>query len=89
MIIQDTKKQFQKFSAMRKTLEIIGVPNGSGKSTFAETALEKRKESLYFNSDMIVKVLTLNGSKYAEYEAGREHSTFIEENKESREAWRA
>ena len=56
---------------MKKTLEIIAGPNGSGKSTFAETALKKRKESLYINSDSIARGLTLNGSAYAQYEAGR------------------
>ena len=54
-----------------KTLEIIGGPNGSGKTTFAETALLKRKNSLYINSDSIARGLTLNGSEYAQYEAGR------------------
>lgn len=54
-----------------KILEIIGGPNGSGKSTFAETALLKRKESLYINSDSIARGLTLNGNEYAQYEAGR------------------
>ncbi|MEK6614943.1 MAG: zeta toxin family protein [Bacteroidota bacterium] len=56
---------------MKKTLEIIGGPNGSGKTTFAETALLKRKNALYINSDSIARGLTLNGSKYAQYEAGR------------------
>lgn len=54
-----------------KTLEIIAGPNGSGKTTFAETALLKRKNSLYINSDSIARGLTLNGSEYAQYEAGR------------------
>ena len=56
---------------MKKTLEIIGGPNGSGKTTFAETALLRRKNSLYINSDSIARGLTLNGSEYAQYEAGR------------------
>lgn len=56
---------------MKKILEIIGGPNGSGKSTFAETALLKRKGSLYINSDSIARGLTLNGNEYAQYEAGR------------------
>lgn len=56
---------------MTKTLEIIAGPNGSGKTTFAETALLRRKSSLYINSDSIARGLTLNGSKYAQYEAGR------------------
>lgn len=54
-----------------KTLEIISGPNGSGKTTFAETALGKRKEILYINSDSIARGLTLNGNEYAQYEAGR------------------
>lgn len=56
---------------MGKILEIIAGPNGSGKTTFAETALLKRKRSLYINSDSIARGLTLNGSAYAQYEAGR------------------
>lgn len=56
---------------MKKILEIIAGPNGSGKTTFAETALLKRKNSLYINSDSIARGLTLNGSEYAQYEAGR------------------
>lgn len=56
---------------MKKTLEIIAGPNGSGKTTFAEMALLKRKNSLYINSDSIARGLTLNGSEYAQYEAGR------------------
>lgn len=56
---------------MPKTLEIIAGPNGSGKTTFAETALQKRKNALYINSDSIARGLTLNGSEYAQYEAGR------------------
>ena len=56
---------------MTKTLEIIAGPNGSGKTTFAETALLRRKNSLYINSYSIARGLTLNGSEYAQYEAGR------------------
>ena len=56
---------------MQKILEIIAGPNGSGKTTFAETALVKRKNSFYINSDKIAAGLTLNGNEYAQYEAGR------------------
>ena len=56
---------------MKKTLEIIAGPNGSGKTTFAETALSNRKNALYINSDSIARGLTLNGNKYAQYESGR------------------
>lgn len=56
---------------MRKTLEIIGGPNGSGKTTFAEIYLGKRKDALYVNSDSIARGLTLNGNELAQFEAGR------------------
>ena len=56
---------------MKKTLEIIGGPNGSGKSTFAKLHLGKRHGSLFVNSDSIALGLTLNGNKYAQFEAGR------------------
>lgn len=54
-----------------KTLEIIGGPNGSGKTTFAEKFFETRKENFFINSDKIASGLTTNGNKTAEYEAGR------------------
>lgn len=55
----------------QKVLEIIGGPNGSGKTTFAESALLKKKGAIYINSDSIARGLTLNGNKHAQYEAGR------------------
>ena len=70
---------------MSKTLEIIAGPNGSGKTTFAESALLKRKDLLYFNTDAIARGLTLNGSKYAQYEAGRVLLKYVDESiKENR-----
>jgi predicted ABC-type ATPase len=54
-----------------KTLEIVGGPNGSGKTTFAEIILGKRKSSLYVNSDSIARGFTINGNEYAMFEAGR------------------
>lgn len=54
-----------------KVLEIIGGPNGNGKTTFAEMYSGKRKDSLYVNSDSIARGLTLNGNEYAQFEAGR------------------
>jgi predicted ABC-type ATPase len=38
---------------MRKTVEIIAGPNGSGKTTFADKALEKRKNAISINTDKI------------------------------------
>jgi predicted ABC-type ATPase len=64
---------------MPKTLEIIGGPNGSGKTTFAESALLKRKDLLYLNTDAIARGLTLNGSKYAQFEAGRVLLKYVDE----------
>lgn len=56
---------------MAKILEIIARPNGSGKTTFAETALVKKENSLFLNSDKIAAELTLNGNEFAQFETGR------------------
>lgn len=56
---------------MAKTIEIIAGPNGSGKTTFAEKALEKRKHALYINTDSIARGLSPDQNEFAQYEAGR------------------
>ena len=56
---------------MTKTIEIIAGPNGSGKTTFVDKALEKRKDSISLNSDTIAKGISPNGNEIAQYEAGR------------------
>ena len=56
---------------MKNILEIIAGPNGSGKTTFAESIFSARKNNFYVNADAIAAGLTLNGSKEANFEAGR------------------
>src|SRR4051812_49305179 len=56
---------------MTKTIEIFAGPNGSGKTTFVDMALEKRIGALFLNSDSIAKGISPNGNDMAQYEAGR------------------
>jgi predicted ABC-type ATPase len=56
---------------LTKTIEIFAGPNGSGKTTFSEMALAKRKQALFLNSDSIARGLTPSENKFAQYEAGR------------------
>ncbi|HLG03274.1 MAG TPA: zeta toxin family protein [Bacteroidia bacterium] len=56
---------------MTKTIEIFAGPNGSGKTTFSEKILEKRKEPIIINTDKIASGITLRNSEYAQFEAGR------------------
>lgn len=56
---------------MSKTIEIFAGPNGSGKTTFAKSLLEKRKNVLSFNSDVIASGLTKGVQDPIQFEAGR------------------
>lgn len=56
---------------MIKTIEIFAGPNGSGKTTFAKSILEKRKNFLSFNSDVIASGLTKGAQDSIQFEAGR------------------
>lgn len=56
---------------MPKILEIIAGPNGSGKTTFAETGLIKKEKIFSINSDTIARGLTPNGNPQANFAAGR------------------
>lgn len=56
---------------MSKTIEIFAGPNGSGKTTFAKSLLEKRRTILSFNSDVIASGLTKGAQDSIQFEAGR------------------
>lgn len=56
---------------MSKTIEIFAGPNGSGKTTFSETILSRRKDPIVINTDKIASGLTLVNTEFAQYEAGR------------------
>ncbi|HTF05009.1 MAG TPA: zeta toxin family protein [Bacteroidia bacterium] len=56
---------------MSKTIEIFAGPNGSGKTTFAKSLLENRKNFMSFNSDVIASGLTKGAHDSIQFEAGR------------------
>ncbi len=55
-----------------KKIEIVAGPNGSGKTTFAETYLVKQKiTSVYLNPDLIASGISPIGTEKASIQAGR------------------
>ncbi len=64
----------------KKTIEIIAGPNGSGKTTFAETLFtEKDKTSIYINPDVIAAGISPIHIELAAFQAGRVMLTSIKE----------
>ncbi len=56
---------------MKKTIEIIAGPNGSGKTSLSELVLLKRRKEWFFNSDRIAQGFAPEVKNSAQFEAGR------------------